>query len=195
MCFKQNHSDMTTIENVKLNGGECKGAYSLNEMKSRGWTISDIKITEGQNNTNNFVYILNSGQLTTNFSNYSNVSQDELEERLLRKLEQKRVEEKKQKEKELILSKIEDGKTIYEAKCSSCHGEKGEISVYGVSKPMNELSLADLKYSIRGYKRSEIDNGYGIVMTPYARSVNEEDLKNIHNYLKSINKNQKVDTK
>ena len=188
MCFKQNHKDMTTIENIKLNGGECKGAYSLNEMKKDGWKVNDIKISQGQNDTSNFVYILRKGETSTNFSNFnSGISQEELENRLLQKLEQKRIEERKQKEIEIKLTKIQDGKSIYESKCSSCHGQNGEISVYGVSKPMKDLTLDELEYSIRGYKRSEIDNGYGIVMTPYARSINSEDLENIFNYLKSIN--------
>jgi hypothetical protein len=45
MCFKENHNSMATIENTKLDGGECKSTYSIKDMKVKGWNVDDIKIT------------------------------------------------------------------------------------------------------------------------------------------------------
>lgn len=188
MCFKQNHSDITTIEQVKLQGGECKSAYTLNEMKNNDWRVDDIKITSNPNGTNNFVYILKKG-LTSNFNSYANgVSQEELEERLLKKLNNKRVEENKQKELAIKLAKIEEAKNYYIAKCQSCHGSKGEISAYNTSRKLNILTLDEIDTSIIEYKLNQKDNGNAIIMTPYAKSVTSDQLEGIYNYLKSINK-------
>jgi len=111
MCFKQNHKDITTIETVKLNGGECRGAYSLNEMKTDGWRVNDIKITPNSNGTSSFVYILKKGETSTNFGNYNSaISQEELEDRLLKRLDQKRkqeIEEKKSWSKPKVTSDVE----------------------------------------------------------------------------------------
>ena len=35
MCFKENHSSMSTIETTALNGGACDGKYSVNDMKKK----------------------------------------------------------------------------------------------------------------------------------------------------------------
>lgn len=45
LCFKKNHQDIATIENIKLEGGECNSKNTVNDMKKIGWIITDIKIT------------------------------------------------------------------------------------------------------------------------------------------------------
>jgi hypothetical protein len=57
LCFKNGHNDFATIEEQKFNGGECKGENSINEMKIKGWSVSDIKMLQ-KNDAYNFVYIL-----------------------------------------------------------------------------------------------------------------------------------------
>ena len=56
MCFKENAS-MTTIESTPLNGGACNGKYTVNDMKAKGWSVDDIKISQTANGMN-FIYIL-----------------------------------------------------------------------------------------------------------------------------------------
>jgi len=41
ICYKENLADIGNIKNIKLDGGECKGIYSVNEMKSSGWKLND----------------------------------------------------------------------------------------------------------------------------------------------------------
>ena len=36
MCYKQNHSDFSTIESINLDGGLCNGNKSLKDMKKDG---------------------------------------------------------------------------------------------------------------------------------------------------------------
>lgn len=188
MCFKQNHKDLTTIETAKLNGGECRGAYSLNEMKSNEWRVNDIKITPNSDGTSNFVYILKKGDQSTNFSNLnSNISQEELEERLLKRLEDKRKQEKIKEKEDLKLANIQAGKKTYIQHCASCHGNNGELKPYNVSRKLNVLPLNEFQAVMRDYLVDDYDLGYKTVMLPYVNIVNEYDIENIFNYLDSIN--------
>ena len=35
---------MATIESIALDGGECAGKYSINDMKAKGWSVDDIEL-------------------------------------------------------------------------------------------------------------------------------------------------------
>jgi len=197
MCFKKSHQDVTTIEDVKLNGGDCNGAYSLNEMKKDGWKTNDIKITTNQDGSSNFVYILKKGENLTNFSNYnSEFSQEELEQRIMKRIIDKKKADQKVAEEKRKIESIANGKNLYSS-CVSCHGEKGEKSAYNVSKPLNSLSVDEMDVIIGSYTRdSSYGYGYQMVMQQYAYSLTENKIKDIKAYLDSVNnKNQEVETK
>lgn len=49
ICYKENLTDTENIEDIKLDGGECKGIYSLNEMQSKGWKINDSFVSNESN--------------------------------------------------------------------------------------------------------------------------------------------------
>ena len=66
MCFKEGHSSMSTIENIALEGGACAGKYSIKDMKAKGWSVDDIKISQGSNGMN-FIYILKDGKQFSQF--------------------------------------------------------------------------------------------------------------------------------
>jgi hypothetical protein len=57
LCFKKSITDISTIESIKLDGGKCKGQYSLQDMKSQGFHVLDINVKE-KNNKLDVVYIL-----------------------------------------------------------------------------------------------------------------------------------------
>lgn len=180
MCFKKDVHDLTKLEDIKLNGGECKSAYSLNDMKKDGWQVSDIKI-----NNNDYIYILKKGADIS--WNGTSTDTEALEEKLLKKIEEKRKNElieKKRKENELLIS---SGKSFYEKKCMSCHGLKGELEP-GNSRTIKELSLDEFEYTMNSYRSGLYDRGTGIQMKGYANISSNDDIKNIFNYLKSINK-------
>jgi cytochrome c553 len=184
MCFKENAS-MTTIESTPLNGGICNGKYTVNDMKAKGWSVDDIKISQTANGMN-FIYILktaSSVQATPVIAG----NQADMEARIIEKLEKKKVEEQKAKvEKELKDAQI-DAQKIYTSKCQTCHGENGEKKAYNSSRPLKDLSLEDMEESIKDYKNGTKNSGNATIMAPYASFVDYKEIKGIHAYINKIN--------
>jgi cytochrome c553 len=184
MCFKENAS-MTTIESTPLNGGACNGKYTVNDMKAKGWSVDDIKISQTANGMN-FIYILktaSSVQATPVIAG----NQADMEARIIEKLEKKKVEEQKAKvEKELKDAQI-DAQKIYTSKCQTCHGENGEKKAYNSSRPLKDLSLEDMEESIKDYKNGTKNSGNATIMAPYASFVDYKEIKGIHAYINKIN--------
>ncbi len=184
MCFKENAS-MTTIESTPLNGGACNGKYTVNDMKAKGWSVDDIKISQTTNGMN-FIYILktaSSVQATPVIAG----NQADMEARIIEKLEKKKVEEQKAKvEKELKDAQI-DAQKIYTSKCQTCHGENGEKKAYNSSRPLKDLSLEDMEESIKDYKNGTKNSGNATIMAPYASFVDYKEIKGIHAYINKIN--------
>lgn len=58
VCYKNNWEKPSTIETVALEGGECKGEFSLKQMKAKGWFVEDILI-KGAKKGLNYSYVLN----------------------------------------------------------------------------------------------------------------------------------------
>lgn len=179
MCFTKDVKDITVLENIKLNGGECKSAYSLNDMKKNGWEVSDIKI-----NNNDYIYIFKKGS-SVNW-NGTSTNTEELEERLLKKMEEKRkkeIEEKKALAEKELFSKT---KKFYENKCQSCHGVNGELEP-GFSVKIKDLSKDKFLEAMDGYRINSYNKGSADQMKAYAMTTSEKESENIIKYLKSIN--------
>ncbi|QKJ21725.1 c-type cytochrome [Poseidonibacter lekithochrous] len=193
MCFKENHNSMATIESTKLDGGECKSTYSLLEMKEKGYSVEDIKITTSNNGKYNFIYILKDSVSNSNFSNTSNqnstFNQKDLENRIIKRMEEKKKKEIEEKKIREIISLKKEGKEIYTQKCQSCHGVNGEKSAYNVATPLRDMSIDDMSHAIGRYTNShEFGYGYNIIMRPIAANTTETALRKIKAYLDSINK-------
>jgi len=189
MCFKENHNSMSTIESTKLDGGECKSTYTLNDMKAKGWSVDDIKITT-KDSKYNFIYILKKGSTSTTFATTNtNLNQKQLEDKILKRLEDKKVQEEKEAKIEKILKSKIEGKEIYVSKCQSCHGEKGEKIAYNVGNALKDLSLDDMEHAIGQYtNRSDYGYGYNMLMKPIAANTTKTQLAKIKDYLDSVNK-------
>ena len=70
LCYKNDWKSPSTIESTKLNGGECKGDFSYQDMLKNGWYLKDIKISKGKNGLN-YSYILSDKELIkVNNSNF-----------------------------------------------------------------------------------------------------------------------------
>ena len=191
MCFKENHTSMSTINETPLDGGICNGQKTIKEMNNQGWSTEDIKI-----NDNNYIYIF---KKTTTINE---VNMDALENRVLERIKKEKIEEKKLEKVKLAKSKIRNGKKIYQSKCSSCHGNNGEIEKYG-KKSINSLNLRDFKMAINEYStgvRTEHSKSndkskitpYAKLMVPYANILNNTKIHDIYLYLKSVNKDVKA---
>ena len=62
LCYKNDWKSPSTIETTKLDGGECKGEFSYQDMLKNGWYLKDIKISKGENGLN-YSYILSDKEL------------------------------------------------------------------------------------------------------------------------------------
>lgn len=103
MCFKESHSSMATIESIALDGGECAGKYSINDMKAKGWNVDDIKISQTPKGMS-FIYILKSPNhskvapmVAGGAVGGAAISQEQMEANIMAKLEAKKLPKKKQK--------------------------------------------------------------------------------------------------
>lgn len=187
MCFKENHKSMSTIENTPLDGGICAGKYTVNDMKTKGWSVDDIKISQTANGMS-FIYVLKTATAVSNTSSSNFVgNQAQMEANIIAKLEKKKEEEIKAKEIKEIQEAAIDGENIYVNKCQNCHGTNGEKSAYNSSRPLKDLSLEDINVSIKDYKNGRIDSQNATLMTPYANYLDEKTIKGIHGYLNKIN--------
>ncbi|MBD3830239.1 MAG: c-type cytochrome [Arcobacter sp.] len=185
MCFKENAS-MSTIENTPLDGGVCNGKLSVNDMKAKGWSVDDIKISQSSTGMN-FIYILKTASAPIQSSQFVG-NQAQMEANILAKLEAKKeAEEKAKVEKELKDAAI-IAKELYTNKCQTCHGTKGEVSAYNTARPLKDLSVEDMQESIKNYKVGKVDSMNANIMAPYANFIDYKEIKGIHAYLQSINK-------
>ncbi|WP_164969136.1 c-type cytochrome [Candidatus Marinarcus aquaticus] len=180
MCFKENHKDMITIENTRLDGGACAGNKSAKDMKSEGWMVDDIKITPTSNGSN-YIYIFKKE------SGLQNVSEEELMDKLYKKLENEKKAKEEKAKQDLFVANSKAGEALYTSKCANCHGDKGELRAKGVSKPLNTLDHNEFQHAIKAYNNGERNSVMSILMKPYAGSMDYQDIKNVYTYLKSIN--------
>jgi len=178
MCYINNITDISTVENKKFEGGECAGKYSIKDMKKQSWNVDDIKISKKDNGFN-FIYILKKETKSVVVPTVSNteIDYDKLSNNIKNKEEQNNK-----------VKSLSNGKKIYINKCQSCHGAKGELTPYNRSEAINKFDLDTLQSMMRDYTMDERDNGSAIVMKPYAELVSKEDIDGIYEYLKSVNK-------
>ena len=187
MCFKENHKSMSTIENTPLDGGICAGKYTVNDMKTKGWSVDDIKISQTANGMS-FIYVLKTATAvsTTSSSNFVG-NQAQMEANILAKLEQKKVAEEKAKVEQELKDSAVVAKELYTNKCQTCHGTNGEKSAYNTSRPLKDLSVEDMQESIKNYKIGNVNSMNANIMTPYANFVDYKEIKGINAYLKELN--------
>lgn len=188
MCFKEDHKSMTTIENTALDGGECNGTLNTKEMKANGWSVDDIKITTN-NGKYNFIYIFKKNQTQSNFSQLNrnaNITDAELENRILKKLEAKKIQEEKEIEIERVLKNKLAGRNLYIGKCQSCHGEEAKKKPYNTSRALINLSKEEIEESIRDYSNDDKDGGYAMVMKPYANLLTKDKIEQVYQYIQTL---------
>ena len=188
MCFKENHKSMATIENTPLDGGICNSKFTVNDMKAKGWSVDDIKISQTANGMS-FIYVLKTASTATSSSSSNFVgNQAQMEANIMAKLEKKKEVEEKAKVEQEIKESATIAKELYTAKCQTCHGVNGEKSAYNTARPLKDLSVEDMQESIKNYKIGKADSMNANIMAPYANFIDYKEIKGIHAYLQSINK-------
>ena len=180
MCFKENHISMATIESTTLDGGLCSSSKTVQDMKNEGWSVDDIKI-EKSSNGNNYIYIFKKEEATL-----SSLDEEKLEQRIMQRLETRKEEEKAAKIVAIKEKMSKSGKELYIKTCQTCHGEKADLKPYNTSRALVDLSLQDMQLAIRDYMIDEYDRGYAMIMKPYANMLNNQKIKEVYSYIKSL---------
>jgi cytochrome c553 len=188
MCFKENHISMTTIETTALDGGVCASHKNVQDMKSEGWSVDDIKIQTATKG-NNYIYIFKKEE-----QNITSIDEEKLEQKILYRLEKRKKEEQEATKFKIYTKKSISGKKYYIKKCQKCHGLDGSQE-YATARAINSLSLYEFKTTIKDYNLQQYDRGQGFVMYPFANNMDSNDIKNVYIYLESLkpeNKDKKM---
>lgn len=182
MCFKKDHLDPSSIESIALDGGECQGKFSVNDMKTQGYDVKDIKITLGDKGMN-YIYIFSKETIVLGEQKQAD-GQALTKEQLKAYLYEINEEEKQKEEQEELHGSVTKGKEIYESKCMQCHGNGKKK--YGRARALSTLSVGEIKDRIRDYEYDKIESITAIVMKPYAVSLTPEKLKNVASYIQTL---------
>ena len=187
MCFKENHKDLSTISNTALDGGECKGLYSLEDMKKQNWKIEDINISQNKNKKT-YIYIFKKNETTI-----SSLDEEKIEKRIMQRLKERKKQEVEEKKQEIKYTMSKNGKELYINKCQKCHGINADIKAQNTSRPLVDLNYSDMKTAIRDYTLDDYDRGRAFLMKPYALMLSNRNLKNVYSYIQSLSKEKKVE--
>ncbi len=180
MCFKENHKNVSTISRTALDGGECKGLYSLEDMKKKNWKIEDINISSNKDGKT-YVYILKKDETTISL-----LDEEKIEKRIMQRLQKRKKQEVEEKKQEIKYTMSKNGKELYINKCLSCHGKNANIKAQNTSRPLVDLNYSDMKIAIRDYTIDDYDRGRAFLMKPYALMLSEQTLKNVYSYIQSL---------
>jgi len=183
MCFKKEHIDPSTIETVKLEGGECGGKLTAQDMQRNGYEVGDIKISSGENGLN-YIYIFkkNAPLATVTTDGKYILSKEDLRAKML---ELKEEEEAKEKEK-IRVGNVAQGKEIYTSQCSQCHGEKAQLSAFNASRPLKNLTADQIEMAITEYDLETRKGTYAYLMKPYATGLTIDKLRAVTAYIQSL---------
>lgn len=183
---------MATIESIALDGGECAGKYSINDMKAKGWSVDDIKVSQTPKGMS-FIYILkspNHSKVTPMVAGGATagaaLNQEQMEANIMAKLEAKKVAEEKAKvEQEIKEAKI-DAQGIYVNQCQNCHGAKGEVKKGNLR--LNELTTEQMEEALKEYKLGVGEKASSVYAPSHINFLNDKTIKGIKAYLDSIQK-------
>ncbi len=187
MCFIKDHTDPSNIETTPLEGGECKGMFTVEDMKKQGYDVGDIKITVG-NSGMNYMYVFNKQTVVIGNANTKAAPGTQVltKEQLKSYLNELKEEEELAKRKKEEMGDIKLGKEIYTSQCIRCHGEKADISAYNVARPLNTLTFEDMENAIEDYDLDRRKGNYVMLMKPYASSLTDYKLKGVASYIRTL---------
>ncbi len=179
MCYKENFTTPSKLETIALDGGDCNGKYSVNDMKKNGWSIKDITTSKGEQGLN-YTYVFSKmGGVETPVVIQA-IPNEALKEQLAILESQKITKEKIDKEAEVLAN----GKRIYESQCARCHGLHGELAPY-TSKKLVGMDSEEFDDSMRAYGLNQKNSSAALIMGPY--SLISIERKDVIKYLESIN--------
>ena len=188
MCFKKDHMDPSNIETTPLDGGACQGKLTVADMKKQGYDISDIKITVGQNGMD-YMYIFKKETVvigSPSIQQQQTGTQVLTKEQLRGYLEDLKAEDEAEELAKQKIINIEQGKSIYNSKCLSCHGINADDSTYSTARPLNTLSQAEFLRKLNQYSLGMVNSPNAFIMNPMAESITANEARAIFNYINSL---------
>lgn len=169
LCYKENLASLSLIETTTLKGEVCQDNKTTKDMNKLGWITKDIKVTP-KDGLYSFVYIFEKK------SSLKTMGLDVTLENL-----------EKQKKTNILVGQIANGKKIYIKKCTSCHGNNGEVIPFGASTKLMESSYDDMRFDFNKIIRSDYASTTKYAMFSYVYNTTSNDLKDIVRYLNKIN--------
>lgn len=106
---------------------------------------------------------------------------------MYKQIEIEKVTKEETSKKALAIENIKKGEKFFLNTCAVCHGKKGELEAKGISRIINSLDFEDFKISIRDYANNQKEGVMAMLMAQYANAMDSRDVKNVYEYLKSIN--------
>lgn len=73
---------------------------------------------------------------------------------------------------------LADGSSLYK-RCSSCHGQKGEIVALGKSKVINQMSKSDFVKALKGYQEGTYGGPMKGLMSGQVKNLSNADMEAI----------------
>jgi len=183
MCFKKEHIDPSTIETVKLEGGECGGKLTSEDMQRKGYEVGDIKISSGETGLN-YIYIFKKNEPLATVTTDGKMILTK--EDLRAKMQELREEDKAKEKEKIRVGNVTKGKEIYTSQCIKCHGEKAQISAYNVARPLTSLTFDQMEMAMTDYDMNLRKGPYAFLMKPYASTLTVERLRAISAYVQSL---------
>jgi len=84
----------------------------------------------------------------------------------------------------LTVSLSADGASLFSGKgCTACHGNHGEAPALGVSKIIKDLSSSQISEALNGYKNGTYGGAMKSVMSAYASSLTDAEIKTLADYI------------
>jgi cytochrome c553 len=178
ICFKKNHTDISTLESVKLSGGKCLDSNSQSDMLKKGWKLDNFNIRNG-----GYLFVFKKNDNNLPLANTQVI--EDIVDKKIGKIEKKKSDDiaktiKIKKDKSFSL-----GKRTYVKKCSSCHGLNADKKA-GNSAILSSMTLDDFLDSLKGYKVGSYSLGNSAEMKPYAVGFSSYEMKNVFEYIKSL---------
>ena len=149
-------------------------------MKNDSWIIDDVKINPN-NGTYSFTYIFKK-------YNQQNVSSDNIDAKINKILAQRKVKAKKERKAKILLAKkqrVIDGKTLYESKCSTCHGIDGNKRSRFYDK-LSEIHEFTYFQQMKAYSVGAVKSPLAYQMNSAAQFLSDKEITNIYLYLRTL---------